>query len=179
MLHAPEDLVTIGRIERPFGVRGEFKVRSLTDVPGRLDHLTEVHIFIAQTGQMVDRTVTRVRRAGSGYIMGFAGVSTPEEAGMLRGGLIQVPRTSASALPADVYLECDLIGMMVENERGEAIGVIEVILEIPDNRVFVVRKGTEEVLIPAAKSFITSVDLARRRMMVRGVEDLVEGCHAV
>jgi len=59
------------------------------------------------------------------------------------------------------------------------VGVIEAILEIPDNRVFVVRKGTEEVLIPAAKSFITSVDLARRKMMVRGIEDLAEGCHAV
>jgi len=178
MIRAQEHLVTIGRIERPFGVRGEFKVRSLTDVPGRLDHLKQVQI-LEQTGQMVDRTVTRVRRAGSTYIMGFAGVTTPEEAGMLRGGLIQVPRTSAAALSADVYLECDLIGMTVENERGDEVGVIETILEIPDNRVFVVRKGTEEVLIPAAKSFVTSVDLAGRRMMVRGIEDLAEGCHAV
>jgi 16S rRNA processing protein RimM len=177
-MQAQEDLVTIGRIERPFGVRGEFKVRSLTDVPGRLDHLTEVHI-LEQTGQMVDRTVTRVRRAGSAYIMGFAGVSTPEEAGTLRGGLIQVPRASAAALPADVYLECDLIGMTAENERGEVVGVIEAILEIPDNRVFVVRKGTEEVLIPAAKSFVTSVDLQRRRMMVRGIDDLIQDRHAL
>jgi 16S rRNA processing protein RimM len=178
VIPAQEHLVTIGRIERPFGVRGEFKVRSLSDVPGRLDRLKQVQI-LEQTGQMVDRTVTRVRRAGSAYIMGFAGVTTPEEAGMLRGGLIQVPRTSAAALSADVYLECDLLGMTVENERGDEVGVLEAILEIPDNRVFVVRKGTEEVLIPAAKSFVTSVDLARRRMMVRGIEDLAEGCHAV
>jgi len=178
VIRAQEYLVTIGRIERPFGVRGEFKVRSLSDVPGRLDHLEQVQV-LEQTGQMVDRTVTRIRRAGSTYIMGFAGVTTPEEAGMLRGGLIQVPHTTAAALSTDVYLECDLIGMTVENERGDEIGVIETILEIPDNRVFVVRKGTEEVLIPAAKSFVTSVDLARRRMMVRRIEDLAEGCHAV
>jgi len=178
VIQAQEYLVTIGRIERPFGVRGEFKVRSLSDVPGRLDHLKQVQI-LEQTGQMVDRTVTRVRRAGSTYIMGFAGVTTPEEAGMLRGGLIQVPRTSAAVLSPDVYLECDLIGMTVENERGDEFGVVETILEIPDNRVFVVRKGTEEVLIPAAKSFVTAVDLARRKMMVRGIEDLAEGCHAV
>ena len=178
MISAQEHLVTIGRIERPFGVRGEFKVRSLSDVPGRLDRLKQVQI-LEQTGQMVDRTVTHVRRAGSTYIMGFAGVTTPEEAGMLRGGLIQVPRTSAAALSADVYLECDLLGMTVENERGDEVGVLEAILEIPDNRIFVVRKGTEEVLIPAAKSFVTSVDLARRRMIVRGIEELAEGCHAV
>jgi len=175
---AHTDLVTIGKIERPFGVRGEFKVRSLSDVPGRLDQLKQVQV-LRPTGQMVDRTVTRVRRAGSTYIMGLEGVTTPEEAGMLRGGLIQVPRSPAATLSADVYFECDLIGMTVENERGEEVGVLETILEIPDNHLFVVRKGTEEVLIPAAKSFVTSVDLTRGRMMVRGIEDLVEDRHAM
>jgi 16S rRNA processing protein RimM len=175
---AHTDLVTIGKIERPFGVRGEFKVRSLSDVPGRLDQLKQVQV-LRPTGQMVDRTVTRVRRAGSTYIMGLEGVTTPEEAGMLRGGLIQVPRSPAATLSADVYFEYDLIGMTVENERGEEVGVLETILEIPNNHLFVVRKGTEEILIPAAKSFVTSVDLTHRRMMVRGIEDLVEDCHAM
>ena len=98
---------------------------------------------------------------------------------MLRGGLIQVPRRPAATLSADVYFECDLLGMTVENERGEEVGMLETILEIPDNHVFVVRKGTEEVLIPAAKRFVTSVDLKRRRMLVRGIDDLVEARHAV
>ena len=178
MTTAQADLVAIGKIERPFGVRGEFKVRSLTDVPGRLDQLKQVQV-LEPTGQIVDRTVTQVRRAGSTYIMALAGVTTPEEAGRLRGGLIQVPRRPAAALSADVYFECDLIGMTVENERGEEVGMLETILEIPDNHLFVVRKGTEEVLIPAAKSFVTSVDLTRRRMMVRGIEDLVEDRHAM
>ena len=178
MRTAHTDLVTIGKIERPFGVRGEFKVRSLSDVPGRLDQLKQVQV-LRPTGQMIDRTVTRVRRAGSTYIMGLEGVTTPEEAGMLRGGLIQVPRSPAAMLSADVYFECDLIGMTVENERGEEVGMLETILEIPDNHLFVVRKGTEEILIPAAKSFVTSVDLTRRRMIVRGIEDLVEDRHAM
>ena len=178
MTTAQADFVTIGKIERHFGIRGEFKVRSLTDVPGRLDHLKQVQV-LETTGQTVEKTVTHVRRAGSTYIMGLAGVTTPEEAGALRGGLIQAPRAPASALSADVYFECDLIGMTVENERGDEVGVLEMILEIPDNRVFVVRKGPEEVLIPAAKSFVTSVDLQRRRMMVRGIDDLVQDRHAL
>ena len=178
MTTAPADLVTIGKIERHFGVRGEFKVRLLSDVPGRLDHLKQVQV-VAPTGQVVEKTVAHVRRAGSTYIMGFVGVTTPEEAVALRGGLIQVPRRPAATLAEGVYFECDLIGMTVENERGDEIGVVETILEIPDNHVFVVRKGTEEVLIPAAKSFVTSVDLVRRRMLVRGIDELVEDRHAL
>ena len=178
MTTAPADLVTIGKIERHFGVRGEFKVRLLSDVPGRLDHLKQVQV-VAPTGQVVEKTVAHVRRAGSTYIMGFVGVTTPEEAVALRGGLIQVPRRPAATRAEGVYFECDLIGMTVENERGDEVGVVETILEIPDNHVFVVRKGMEEVLIPAAKSFVTSVDLVRRRMLVRGIDDLVEDRHAL
>ena len=178
MTTAQEDFVTIGKIERHFGVRGEFKVRSLSDVPGRLDHLKQVQV-LETTGQTVERTVTHVRRAGSIYIMGLVGVTTPEEAATLRGGLLQAPRAPAAVLATDVYFECDLIGLAVETEQGDEVGVLESILEIPDNRVFVVRKGTEEVLIPAAKSFVASVDLARRRMVVRGLDDLLEDRHAV
>ena len=178
MTTALADLVTIGKIERHFGVRGEFKVRLLSDVPGRLDHLKEVQV-VAPTGQVVEKTVAHVRCAGSTYIMSFVGVTTPEEAVALRGGFIQVPRSPASTLPAGVYFECDLIGMTVENERGDEVGVVEAVLEIPDNHVFVVRKGTEEVLIPAAKSFVTSVDLVRHRMLVRGIDDLVEARYAL
>ena len=178
MTVAQMDFVTVGKIERHFGVRGEFKVRSLSDVPGRLDHLKQVQV-LETTGQTVEMTVTHVRRAGSAYIMGLAGVTTPEAAGLLRGGLLQVPRVPASVLSANVYFECDLIGMTVENERGLEIGVLETILEIPENHVFVVRNGAQEVLIPAAKSFVMSVDLVRRRMTVRGIDDLIEGHHAV
>ena len=98
---------------------------------------------------------------------------------MLRGGLIQVVRAPASTLSMDVYFECDLIGMTVENERGGEVGVLEAILDIPDNQVLVVRKESKEVLIPAAKSFVTSVDLASRRMTVRGIDDLIEDRHAL
>jgi len=175
---AQADLVTIGKIERHFGVRGEFKVRSLSDVPGRLDNLKQVQV-LAPTGEMVEKTVVHVRRAGSTYIMGLVGVTTPEQAATLRGGLLQVPRAPAAVLAADVYFECDLIGLAVETEQGDEVGVLEAILEIPDNRIFVVRKGTKEILIPAAKSFVASVDLQRRRMVVRGIDDLFEERHAV
>jgi len=170
---AQDDRVTIGRIERPFGVKGEVKVRSLSDVPGRFDHLDAVSV-VGPTGRLSDRTVMHVRRAGSGYIMRFAGVTTPEEAGTLRGGLIQVPRRESAAQPSDVFYECDLIGMKVEDEEGHELGLIDAMWELPGHHVFVVRQGTREVLIPAAKKFVTVVDVPRRRMVVRVIEGMVE-----
>jgi 16S rRNA processing protein RimM len=168
-----DDRVTIGKIERPFGLKGEVKVRSLSDVPGRFDHLDAVGVM-GPTGQMSDKTVTHVRRAGETYIMRFAGVTTPEEAGTLRGGLIQIPRTKRPAQSNDLFYECDLVGMRVEDEKGHELGVVDTVWDMPGHHIFVVRKGDRELLIPAAKNFVKAVDVPQRRMVVQIIEGMVE-----
>jgi 16S rRNA processing protein RimM len=167
------ETVTVGQIERPFGVKGEVKVRSLTDVPGRWESLTHVSV-VGKQGRTLDTAVTHVRRAGNGLIVGLAGLANPEDAGLWRGGLIQAPRTAAPPLPEGAYYECDLVGLAVQNEQGAPVGVLEDILEVPGSHVFVVRQGAKEILIPAAKELITAVDLERRCMTVRMIEGLGE-----
>jgi 16S rRNA processing protein RimM len=165
------ELVTVGQIERPFGVRGEVKVRSLTDVPGRWEALTDVNL-IAPSGKRFATRVTNVRRAGNRLLVGLAGITTPEEAGQWRGGFIEVPRGTPPALPADQYYECDLIGLDVRDEQGHSLGTLERVWELPGSHVFVVRGAGGEVLVPAAKDLIAAVDLDRRVMTVRMVEGL-------
>ena len=173
MTTVQEDLVTIGKIERPFGVKGAVKVRSLSDVPGRFDHLGTVSVE-GTAGKIVEQTVTHVRRAGPVYIMQFAGITTPEEAATLRGGLIQVPPCEPSARSTDTLYECDVVGMAVMDEAGHDLGVVETILDLPGHQLFVVRKDGRELLIPAAKHFVTAMNVAERRMIVRRIEGLVE-----
>lgn len=175
MVAAQDDRVTVGRIERPFGVKGEVKVRPLSDVPGRFDRLKSVSVVGAE-GLVRNEEVTHVRRAGASYIMRFAGITTPEAAGLLRGTLIQVPprEKGRAAEPADVFYECDLVGMRVEDEGGRALGTIDALWELPGQHIIVVRDGDRELLIPAVKNFVASVDVPGRRMIVRALEELVE-----
>jgi len=178
MARAQIDLVTIGKIEKPFGVRGAVKVRSLSDVPGRFERLRAVTV-VGAAGEVVPRTVTHVRQAGTAYILQFEGITTPEEAGVLRGALIQVPPAESSLRQENVLYECDLIGMMVADEEGHDLGVIETVWELPGHHVFVVRKNNREWLIPAAKQFVRAVDLVQRRMTVRASEELIESADAL
>jgi 16S rRNA processing protein RimM len=170
---AESETVTVGQIERPFGVKGEVKVRSLSDVPGRFESLTTVSV-VGKDGRTMDTAVTHVRRAGNGFIVGLAAFNNPEEAGLWRGGLIQVPRGSMPALPEGQYYECDLVGVAVQTEQGRPLGVLAQIWELPGNHVFVVRHGTKETLIPAAKDLVAQVDLQRRLMTVRWIDGLDE-----
>ena len=168
-----DDLVTIGKIGRPFGVKGDVTVRSLSDVPGRFDRLSAVSVVEA-TGLKSDKTVTGVRRTGSSYIVHFDGVSTPEEAGILRGGLIQVPREDRPNASNEVLYECDVIGMSVVDQLERRVGQVKAIWELPGHSVIVVHDGEREVLIPAARHFVTEVDVPRQRMTVRLIDGMIE-----
>ena len=167
------ETVTVGQIERPFGVKGEVKVRPLSDVPGRFEGLRSVSL-LARNGQTLETSVTHVRRVGSGFILGLTGVTTPEAAGLWRGGLIRTVRGVVPELPDGQYYECDLIGLAVYTEERQPIGVLEEILDVPGNPVFVVRQGAKEILIPAAKELVSTVDLIARTMTVRLIDGLGE-----
>lgn len=165
------ETVTVGQIERPFGVKGEVKVRPLSDVPGRFEGLKAVSL-LARNGQILETSVTHVKRAGGRYILGLTGLSTPEEASLWRGGFIWTMRGAVPALPDGHYYECDLIGLVVSTEENKPIGVLEEIWDLPGNPILVVRQGTKEILIPAAKELVSAVDLAAGTMTVRFIEGL-------
>ena len=160
------ELVTIGRIERSFGVRGEARVRSLSDVPGRFEHLREVTLAASNGKSLVTR-VTHVRSGGPTLIVGFDAFTTPEQVSEFRGALVQVPRGDSPALPNDHYYQCDLIGMVVQDEAGMVLGRLEDVLTFAENQAFLVRQNGKELLIPAAKQLVVAVDVTGRVMTVR------------
>ena len=57
---------------------------------------------------------------------------------------------------------------------SQLIGVLEEILDVPGNPVFVVRQGAKEILIPAAKELVSAVDVATGTMTVRLIDGLGE-----
>jgi 16S rRNA processing protein RimM len=166
--------VVIGQIVKPFGVHGEVRVRSLSDVPGRFEGLREVTLE-SPAGLELATVVQRVRGGGESYVVRFAAFSTPEDTAAFRGGYIKIARGLAPALPPGQYYECDLVGLTVATEDGRVQGILEEVVPTGDRHVFVVRRGGREVLIPAAKSVVTGVDLATGTMTVRPVEGLLDG----
>jgi 16S rRNA processing protein RimM len=167
------ELVTIGRIERPFGVTGEARVTCLSDVPGRFDGLGQVTLM-APDGKCLVAQVTDVRGASPTLIVRFDVFSSPEQVAEFRGGLVQVPRGGAPALPAGHYYECDLIGISVRDELLGPIGTIEDVWNLSGNQIFVVRQAGREILVPAAKQVVSAIDLVGRTMIVRLPEGLAE-----
>jgi 16S rRNA processing protein RimM len=154
-------MVTIGRILKPFGVRGEVKVESLTDVPGRFEGLQSVTLHLS-AGENVETQVTSVRQVNHGVILGFSAFSTPEAAALYRGAWIQVPESRNLPRDNDTYYQFELIGLRVEDATGQAIGSVEEVLEYPQHHILVIRDQDHEILVPASRRTIEKIDVQHK-----------------
>ncbi len=155
-----DSLVTIGKILKPFGVRGEVKVESLSDVPGRFQGLQTVFLTLPNKAVTPEETtVTHVREVNPGYLMKFSAFSTPEEATPYRGAWIQIPTNSDLPRDPDIFYQFELIGLRVEDPDGQQMGTVEEILEYPQQHLLVVRNQEKEFLIPVNRKAIEKIDL--------------------
>lgn len=172
------ELIAIGKILKPFGVKGEVRVSSLSDVPGRFERLREVTL-VTPSGRALVTAVTRVRADRGSYVVALDALSSPEQAAEFRGALIKIPREQVPALPAGQYYEFDLLGMTVSDEAGRLLGTLEEVLDTGSNRVFVVRGGGGEILIPGITEAVANVDVEGRTMTVRRLKELWGGDDAL
>ena len=173
-----EDLIAIGQILKPFGIKGDVRVRSLSDVPGRFESLKQATL-VAPSGRAMATAVTRVRPDRGAYVVGFEAFSTPEAAAEFRGGWVKIPRGDTPPLPEHQYYEFDLIGMTVMDDTGRTLGTLEDILETGSNPVFVVRADGREWLIPGTREVVASIEVERRLMRIIPLPGLLDDTDAL
>ncbi len=151
----------VGRVARPWGLRGHIKVAPLTDFPERFDVGARVYV------RGVPRRIQQVRWQNHGVYLLLEGVDSPEMAETLRGVLVEVPEEERPAFgPGEYYID-DLEGCTVRDQEGGEIGVITEVLQPGANDVFVVqRPGKADLLVPAIASVVTAVDIAAQVVVV-------------
>ena len=156
-----EPFLAVGEIVRPQGIRGELKIKPLTDDLERFFDLRSVRILDQQRA-------LRCQRANDGFVYArVEGVYSREAAEALRGALIYIRRDQAVELPEDTEFICDLIGCSATDTEGVSHGVLTDVLQnggAADVYVFKGEKGT--MMAPALKRTVLSVDVGSKRMLL-------------
>ena len=166
-------LITIGKVLKPFGLKGEMKIEALTDFPERFKKLDHV-VLMSSKGEEVTCQVTSVRYANGVPFLTFSGYDTPEKSKTLNGWLVKIPREEAVSLPDGSYYWFELIGMEVFSEQGEKLGTISDIFETGSNDVYVIKRNGKEVYIPATLEVIKQVDTTAKKMVIHLMNGLME-----
>ena len=169
------DFITLARVVKTQGRRGEVAGEIYSDVPGRF--------ALGMRFLALPREPNKTRRElevqdfwphKGLLVFKFAGVDSISEAETLVGCELQVPQSQRSELQAGWNYVSDLVGCSVL-DRGRDLGRIEdVEFGAGEAPLLMVRDGARLVEIPFAEAYLDSVDLERRQVRMNLPEGLLE-----
>ncbi len=158
----PDGRIVIGRVGAAHGIHGDLRIIPLTDFPERFSALREVMV-----GDELLH-VAHVKPQGKNFLMRFREYTVREEAQRLTGRLLTVAREEAAPLDEGEYYVFDIIGLTVYDEEDNELGSVENVLRTGSNDVYAVRsEDGRELLIPALRAVVQSIDVPSGRMTVR------------
>ncbi len=163
---------TIGQVVALFGIRGEMKVRLLTDIPDRFQQLEAIHVGPEHRRYPIENTRPY---KGEMIVLKLAGIDDASTAEPLCRLELCIPISDLAKLPPDSYYQHDILGLQVVTLDVRVLGPIEDIIETGSNDVYVIKgQDGKQVLIPAIKAVVKQIDLLRRRMYIDPLPGLLE-----
>ncbi len=151
------DLITLGKINGVYGLKGWVKVFSHTNPKDRIVGYSH---WLLKTGNEWRRIeVLKGREHGKTVVAQLAGIEDRNQAEALRGAEVAIDRSQLEELASDEYYWFDLVGLRVINQDGLELGKVDHLFETGSNDVMVV-KGDRERLLPFIQGqYVTKVDL--------------------
>ncbi|MFC1650113.1 ribosome maturation factor RimM [Candidatus Latescibacterota bacterium] len=162
--------VAIGRVIGARGLKGEIKVKSISNVSGRFKSLDLVSLEF-KNGNIVNYEVEYTKINGQAVIQKLVGIDNRDDAETLSGAFINVSLDNVAPLEDDSYYIFELEGMDVFDSEGKMIGSVKRVELLSANDLIYVENESEEIIIPAIKEFIIGIDTDTKKMTV----DLPEG----
>lgn len=153
------DFIALGKLGKPYGVKGWLKLYPFTDSPDNLLNYTDW--FLQKKSDTSPIAVEHIQPQGKAFIVKLAGVETPEAASLLTHGLIGIQKAALppSAHEKGEFYWVELEGLKAIHVSGAVLGIVTGLMETGAQDVLIVR-GEKEYLFPYVwKEVIQSVDL--------------------
>jgi 16S rRNA processing protein RimM len=172
-------MVTVGRIVRPQGRRGEVVVDPETDF-GEERFRPGAELWASRAGHVTLVAVVASWPHHGRWVLGLSGVASIDEAETWRGAELRVPAEGLHKLGAGTFYVHDLLGCRVETTTGTSVGDVArvdlgngtplLVVAGPGGRT----KGVHEVLVPLAESICRRVDVGAKVIVIDPPEGLLD-----
>lgn len=157
-------LIEAGKIVNTHGIKGEVKIDPWTDSPEFLRGFKTLYI-----GSKPVRVISA--RVQNGFVIArLEAVEDINAAMALKNKLVYIDRADAK-LPEGRFFIADMLGSRVLSDKGEDLGVLEDVMDMPAGNIYVV-KGGREILIPDVPEFILSIDPEKKLITVHLIEGM-------
>src|SRR2546427_4397187 len=168
-----DDMVVVGRIGRPHGIRGQVVVNPETDFPDQRFR-TGASFWIRSSQGDEPLTIGSVRFHGGRAVIGFEGFASIEDVERLAGLELRVPEEELTALEPALFYHHQLVGGVVEMPDRAVVGQASRSEGGDGGRRLVVDGEQGKILGPLATEICVDIDVAAKRIRIEPPEGLLD-----
>jgi 16S rRNA processing protein RimM len=165
--------LTVGRIGRPHGIRGDVVVGVRTDEPElRFARGSRLDTDPAGVGPLI---VAATHWHSGLLLVRFEGISDRDAAAELGGTWLMVD--SATIAPSDdpdEFHDTDLVGLSVRTVDGTHVGIVDDVLHSGQDVLVIKAAAGGEVMVPFVKPLVPDVDVESGYLVINPPDGLLE-----
>lgn len=169
---AADDFLTVAKVLKPQGRKGEVAAGLFTDFPELFASRKRLFALDASGHRRELELEDHWPHKGH-VILKFKGIDSISAAEALAGCEIQIPRSERAALQGDAVYVSDLIGCMVY-DSGREVGRIEDVQFGAGEAPLLVVKGAKEYLVPFAGQYLEKILPEQKRIEMKLPEGMLE-----
>ena len=164
--------VVVGVVIKPVGLKGELKIKPLTDNPDR--YVPGGKIWLSPPeGGTAPFIIKAISEHKGNLKLLLGGIGSVEEAVFYRGQEVFVPEDEVPELPDGEYYHYQINGLEVYTHGGRLLGRVEDILPAGEKDVYVVRGAGREYLIPVNEGTVKDIDVKGGRITLYPMEGYI------
>lgn len=147
-------------------MNGEFRIQLDSDGDA---FKKDSSVYVGSESENTEYKIAALRKQGRFYVLALDGIRTREEAEKVCGKGLYVNSVELPDLPSGEYYHHQIIGMKVITVEGRELGKVVDIISTGANDVYEVRasNGKDEILIPAIKDVVVSIDVEKKLMTIK------------
>ena len=173
MTQPDQEYITLARIAKPQGRRGEVIADLFTSFPEKFAERRRLFVWDGRETRRESILEDHWLHKGR-VVLKFSGVHSISDAEGLTGWEVQIPRSECAKLEGSVTYIDDLIGsVLIDSARS--IGTIRRVESgAGDAPLLVIESEGREKLVPFAEEFVVKIDVAAKRVEMKLPVGLLE-----
>ncbi|PBB05849.1 MULTISPECIES: ribosome maturation factor RimM [Salimicrobium] len=169
------EYLNVGRIINTHGIKGEVKIKRITDFEERFREGNTLYWSSGGIGEVTELTVESHRIHKGFDLLKFRGYPTINEVEPLKNGMLMIHKGDTTPLGAEEYYFHEIIGCHVYTTAGHYVGEVKEIMTPGANDVWVIdRKEEGDALIPYIEDVVVQVDVSKKSIIIEPMEGLLD-----
>ena len=167
-----KDLFFFGTITKIHGTDGTVLIKPEIGID--VDYKSLEYLFIEVNGSLVPFFIQENKSQNNSVVFKLDGVDDINTSAELIKSKVYTKISNGTLVEENQLNDLEIIGFKVIDITHGDIGIIETILQLPQQKIMQIKKGKAEILIPIRNEFIMAIEKENKTVRISAPAGLIE-----